>query len=130
MGRDLFWAVLIFALFQGRSDVNNCPNFLPEQLQMLIHDLGFTSVSILFIFSILDVFDLRSLVQLIYPEAKEPSKFVQKFFENEVRVDFTLAMSRKLTKHVSVLVLQQEIVPIVYPLEIHVERDFFLDLMV
>jgi hypothetical protein len=127
---NLFFGILFpFLLFQGRSDMDDCSNFLPEQLQMLVHDLGFALGAILITFRILNILDLRSLVQLINPEAEEPSEFVEEFFENEFGVDFALAVSRKFTKHVSVPVIQQEIIAIVYPFEVHVERDFFVNLL-
>ena len=85
--------------------------------------------AILITFRILNILDLRNLVQLINPEAEEPSEFVEEFLENEFGVDFALAVSRKFTKHVSVPVIQQEIIAIVYPFEVQIERDFSVNLL-
>ena len=56
-------------------------------------------------------------------ECEKAAELDQEFAENEVRVDLGLALYRQLLEHVVVILVEQEIVPIIQPLEAKILVD-------
>lgn len=61
---------------------------------MLVQDFGFTLAARLCVFRTFGIIELLRLIKLVDSETEESPKLIKEFLEDEVGVDFALAVSR------------------------------------
>lgn len=78
----------------------------------------------------IDFLELLGLIELVNPKAEESSELVEEFFENKVRIELSLTAPGQLSKQISILRLQKEIIFIIDPFEIHICGNLTRQLLV